>query len=311
MPKFFPSFSEVRFEDTINAARIEAHKNGYELLKLLNEISDWDKNQVFSVATAESATAGLAFSTLVDIPFGGSFKYGCFGVYDTDAKRVMLGVQVEDVYTLRCAREMAEGILRNSNASIGISITGNAMPLQTTKEEIEKVGEVFIGIAMYTGEKKMVSYANAYNFCDKDPVTNATSNICKLWYTNTIAEKILNNELTASEKTRISSKYKGVESLLDGKNPFEITSLLATYIRTMIVARAFKDCIRYVKRNKNKILVPKFLIYDKANLAQQTVRDMFPTNTNNVLLHRENIVSSCHTQNCNDKERRVRKTFNV
>ena len=311
MPKYFPSFGEVRFEDTINTARMKAHKNGYELLKLLNEISDWDTKQVFSVATAESATGGLAMSTLVDIPFGGAYKYGCFGVYDTDAKRVMLGVKVEDVYTLRCVREMAEGILRNSNATIGIAISGNAMPDQSKKEDIEKVGEVFIGIAIYTSEKKITSYANAYNFCENDPITKSASNICKLWYTNTMAEKILKSELPDTMRSQMISKYPGVSSLFDGNNPFELTSLLATYIRNMIVAKAFEDCAHYVKINKKKIVVPQFVIENKSQLAKQSVRTKFQPDTNNVLLARKGITSSCKTKNCNDKIRRVSKTFSA
>lgn len=311
MPKFFPAFGELRFEDVLSQSRINAHKSAYDLLKLLNEISDWKKQQVFSVATAESATAGLAFSTLVDIPFGGSFKYGCFGVYDTDAKRVMLGVKVEDVYTLKCAREMAEGILRNSNATIGIAITGNAMPYQSSKEEIEKVGEVFIGISMYTDEKKITSYANVYNFCESDPMTNSMAGICKLWYTNTIAEKIINETITDEQKRTLTSKYKGVEMLLDGNNPFEITSFLASYVRNMIVATAFNDCIRYVKLNRKKIVVPQFLIKNKEALADKDIRKNFPKDTNNMILFRKSLNTSCKTKNCNDSERKVVKLFNA
>ena len=71
-----------------------------------------------SLATAESLTGGLIFSTLVDMPLGGSTKYGCFSVYDTDAKRIFLGVTAPDVYTHRCATEMAVGVLKNSNARL-------------------------------------------------------------------------------------------------------------------------------------------------------------------------------------------------
>ena len=65
-----------------------------------------------SLATAESLTRGLIFSTLVDMPLGGSTKYGCFSVYDTDAKRIFLGVNAGDLYTHRCATEMAVGVLK-------------------------------------------------------------------------------------------------------------------------------------------------------------------------------------------------------
>lgn len=311
MPKFFPSFGELRLEDVLSSARVNAHRNAYELIKILNEYSDWNTNQVFTVATAESATAGLAFSTLVDIPFGGSYKYGCFGVYDTDAKRVMIGVQVEDVYTLKCAREMAEGILRNSNATVAVSITGNAMPMQTTKEEIEKVGEVFIGVAFYTGEDKITTYAKAYNFCKSDPFSKSIAGICKIWYTNTISEKILNKELSEATKTEIVKKYKGVELLLDGNNPFELTSFLSLYIRNMIVAQAFKDCVHYLKINRTKLVVPQFIIDTKKQLAKKEVRKQFPKDSNNKILPRDNIQSKCLTRNCNDSKRKVTKLFSM
>ena len=309
MSKFFPTFGELRFEDVLAQSRIDAHKNGYNLLKLLNDISDFKTNQVFAVATAESATAGLVFSTLVDIPFGGSFKYGCFGVYDTDAKRVMLGVEVEDVYTLKCAKEMAEGILRNSNASIGISISGNVMPLQDSQESVERVGEVFIGVAFYIGEKSIKSFTNVYNFCEEDPVDNSVSSICKLWYTNTMSERLLSKELTAKQKEKFVKKYKGIGSLLDGYNPFEITSLMASYLRNMITRQAFADCIRYIEANRTTIIVPQFVIQNKAQLALASVRKAFPKDTNNKVLDRTNIKSKCVSTNCGDSKRKVKKLF--
>ena len=83
-------------------------------------------------------------STIVDIPWCGWAKYGYTGVYDTDAKRVFNGVGVDDVYTQRCAKEMAVGLLKNSNATIALAVTGNAMP---DPDKVQKLGEVFIGVA--------------------------------------------------------------------------------------------------------------------------------------------------------------------
>lgn len=119
-----------------------------------------NNNIKHNIVTAESLTAGLIFSTLVDIPFGGKYKYGCFGTYDTDAKRVLLGVEVDNVYTHKCAKEMATSALKNSNASIAISVTGNAKATN-----LNKLGEVFIGIAGYSNENKIKVATNVYNFC--------------------------------------------------------------------------------------------------------------------------------------------------
>ena len=102
----------LRFEDKVELAKATSHEFAAALLHKLVERN-------LKVATAESLTGGCIFSTLVDVPFAGGCKYGSFGVYDTDAKRVFLGVTEPDVYTLRCASQMAVGILKNSNATLG------------------------------------------------------------------------------------------------------------------------------------------------------------------------------------------------
>ncbi len=129
-----PSFDMLHAEDVLHEVRSRAHKKAYDLLSYIASIKSVN-NQTHKIATAESLTAGMMFSTLVDISLFGSYKYGCFSVYDTDAKRTFLGVKVKDVYTHRCAKEMAEGILKNSNATIGLAVTGNAMPYQGISEK--------------------------------------------------------------------------------------------------------------------------------------------------------------------------------
>ena len=143
----------------INKAHETAHKYAHKLLCYME--SCYIKHNII---TAESLTAGLIFSTLVDIPFGGKHKYGCIGAYDTDAKRIFLGVDVENVYTYKCAKEMATGALKNSNASIAISVTGNAKADKSSKSN--RLGEVFIGIAGYSGQNKIKIATNVYNFCN-------------------------------------------------------------------------------------------------------------------------------------------------
>lgn len=81
------------------------------------------------VVTAESLTAGMIASTLVDLSPGyGSYVYGGFAVYDSDAKRKFLGVHEADVYTPACARQMAAGALEASRATASIAVTGQAGP---------------------------------------------------------------------------------------------------------------------------------------------------------------------------------------
>lgn len=134
-----PSFESLRPEDVLSFAKTNAHYNGYELLKKL-------KKKKLKIATAESMTAGLLFSTLVDIPFAGSCKYGSFCVYDTDAKKVLLSITDSNVYSHKCVEEMAVGVLKKTNATFAISVSGHSMPY---KEDLKKLGEVFIGLATY------------------------------------------------------------------------------------------------------------------------------------------------------------------
>ena len=159
-----PNYDALTPMSEIQKIQAEAHKAAYDLLIEINKTK-------LQIASAESLTAGLIFSVLVDIPFAGANKYGNFGVYDTDAKRAMLGVQVKDVYTHLCAKEMAVGVLKNSNATIAIAVTGNAMPY---KGDEEKLGEVFIGIAGYTSENEISVSTKSYNFCKG-------LSTCKLW----------------------------------------------------------------------------------------------------------------------------------
>jgi len=205
MPPYNPDFDLLRSEDILNNIKAESHKSAYKLCEYLHNESVRFKHKI---ATAESLTGGLIFSTLVDIPFYGYLKYGCFSVYDTDAKRIMLGVNVEDVYTRRCARQMAEGILRNSNATIGISVSGNAMAIN---EERERIGEVFIGVATYRNDKEIVSKTYAINTC------NGTAyNQCKLWY-ETIEKQIELKKILADKELKMTLEDKELKIILEDK----------------------------------------------------------------------------------------------
>jgi nicotinamide mononucleotide (NMN) deamidase PncC len=174
-----PTFDELmpskKSSKTILAIKRKATEKGYELLKLMNEKTKWknsddriSNDKYLQIATSESLTCGLIMSTLVDIPWGGYMKYGGFGVYDTDAKRVFNKVSVDDVYTHKCASEMAIGVLKNSNATIAISVTGNAMPFN---DHVQMLGEVFIGIAGYDSEGKIITGDLSQNYILYKPGT--------------------------------------------------------------------------------------------------------------------------------------------
>jgi PncC family amidohydrolase len=302
----FPDFSDLRFEDILNQSRIDAHTSGYELLKTLDGMSSWegDRPQVFRVATAESLTAGMIFSTLVDIPFGGSYKYGAFAVYDTDAKRVMLGVKVKDVYTHRCAKEMAVGILRNSNASVAIAVTGNAMPIQNLGafEEAQKLGEVFIGVACYNKQNEIVVTTHVHNFCAEGTPGHR---ICKLWIDTVIGETYLKEYIDECERIASNSRFKNKEKFkrfLDGRNDFVITSMVSNYIRNMTAHHAFQDAIAFLRTNKSVLSVPSFV-----QPLDKSVIDAMSEDTNNKTLKRNQLNVKCTRSPICDNDDRISK----
>lgn len=264
----------------INKIKYEAHKNGFKLLKKLAE-------KKLHIATAESLTAGLIFSTLVDIPYAGYYKYGSFGVYDTDAKRTFLGVKVDDVYTHKCAKEMAIGILKNSNATIGISVTGNAMPLSKDKN---KVGEVFIGIAGYSKENEIFVSTKSYNFC-KDFST------CNLWYDVINQESSLKNILSDEQIKNVNNRQ------IDTFNDIEITSLIAQFIRYSTVNQAFIDCFNFINGNT----------LDSSNYKNVNIDHIKNDLSNNILLSYKNDVEIIcdNDTKCNDDKRVFMNEFKL
>ena len=194
-------YDHIKFRDTIAESKeLKAQQKAYQLLPKINKIandSGWTVGH--QIVTSESATAGLLFATIANIPIAGWAKYGSFGVYDTNAKRLSLGVKVKDVYTHKCAKESSNWSLKNSNASIAISITGNAMPNQNQSDDMKKLGEVFIGVAGYKLNRndKPIIYVEtkAFNMCKQNPMdpTTGKKDICSNWYVNyTVKEKLMN-----------------------------------------------------------------------------------------------------------------------
>lgn len=216
-------FDKLTFPEEIEHIKSNAHTAGYNLLKTLHQ-----SNKKLSLITAESLTGGLIFSTLVDIPFGGIHKYGCISVYNSESKNMFLDVTTTNIYSHKCAKEMAVNALLKSKATIAISVTGNAMPPDDKKEHL---GEVFIGIAGYSDDNTIKVTTQLYNFC---------------YY-----EKMKNN---MKIKQIIHNKMNIPLDVLDGYNDLQLTSLMAQYIRYATVEQALKDCLEFI--NKNNLIVP-------------------------------------------------------
>ena len=85
------------------------------------------------IATAESCTGGMVAVALTDIPGSSDVFDRGFVTYSNAAKTEMLGVQPATLKAVGAvsepvAREMAEGAIKQSRATLAVSITGIAGP---------------------------------------------------------------------------------------------------------------------------------------------------------------------------------------
>jgi len=102
-----------------------------------------------TVATAESCTGGLIAAALTDVP--GASKVLGTGVvsYSNECKEKLLSVSpdtltAEGAVSAATAGQMARGVRQTGEASVGVSVTGEAGP---TPAEDWPVGTVFIALA--------------------------------------------------------------------------------------------------------------------------------------------------------------------
>ena len=231
----FPAFIDLKITDDypfIKEIESKSLEEAYNLISLLNGTN-------IQIATSESLTAGLIMSTLVRIPLGGWHKYGCFGVYDTDAKRVFNSVEVDNVYTHTCAKEMAIGILKNSNATLAISVTGNAVPYHT---DVNKLGEVFIGIAGYRknaeGSVEIIYTTKSINACLESSESSSFLHNCKKW-------------INSQTPTTLA--------------PINESTYVSFMIRNFTVYQALKECKEFFIKNKHILISPNFIKIQKDN----------------------------------------------
>lgn len=108
----------------------------------------------FTVATAESLTAGMTASAIASVPGASKVLRGGAVTYVNEIKHRVLGVSNEslDRYTAVSApvvREMAQGARELFQVDVAVSLTGYAGPGGGTDDE--PVGTVYLGIATKNG----------------------------------------------------------------------------------------------------------------------------------------------------------------
>ena len=118
-------------------------------------------NNKLTISTAESCTGGMVAAKLISYPgISVSFIEGAI-TYSNEAKMKRLGVRKEtlDVYgavSKETAREMAEGIAKESCSNTSIATTGIAGPGGGTNEK--PVGLVYI--AVHVNNKTIIEKCN-------------------------------------------------------------------------------------------------------------------------------------------------------
>lgn len=108
------------------------------------------RDRGWTLATAESLTAGLLAATVAEVPGASMVLRGGLIVYATDLKHDLAGVPTEilqrhGAVSAETARALAHGAARRCGADVGVGLTGVAGP---DPQEGRPVGTVHIGVTV-------------------------------------------------------------------------------------------------------------------------------------------------------------------
>jgi PncC family amidohydrolase len=98
----------------------------------------------WTVACAESVTAGVVAQRLAAAPEASDWFAGGVVAYRTATKRDLLGVTAERIISAECAEQLALGVARLLEADVAVGITGVGGP---DDEEGRPPGTVYIAVA--------------------------------------------------------------------------------------------------------------------------------------------------------------------
>ena len=123
---------------------IKAEEKAETVIQKLKELS-------FTIAMAESCTAGLVTALLANISGASAVLWGSYVCYTQDAKMSMLGldsggISVHGSVSEETAYKMAKAALEKSGADIAVSVTGLAGP--DGDGSIVPVGTVWIATGL-------------------------------------------------------------------------------------------------------------------------------------------------------------------
>lgn len=125
----------------------------YSLAALVGE--NLNRNQLVLV-TAESCTGGWLAEVITSVPNCSHYFDRGFVTYSNDAKKDLIGVKESTLEKFgavseETAKEMAQGAIKNSHASVSVAITGIAGPGGGSAEK--PIGTVCFGFFSKNGLK--------------------------------------------------------------------------------------------------------------------------------------------------------------
>ncbi len=154
--------SRLKIEELENkiTERIGKYIYGYDDDSLADVIGRMLREKHLTIAVAESCTGGLLGKTITDIPGSSDYFAGGVIAYSNELKMKLLLVpqiilEKHGAVSEECARYMAEGVVQNLGANMGVSITGIAGPSGGTDEK--PVGIVYIGLSV-AGETRVKEF---------------------------------------------------------------------------------------------------------------------------------------------------------
>lgn len=123
--------------------------------KLASELGRLLQDKGLTLVTAESCTAGWIAKVITDIPGSSNWFDRGFVTYSNLSKQQMLGVSAASLaqhgaVSAEVVSEMARGMLANSDARVGVAVSGIAGPDGGSEEK--PVGTVFFAWAQDGGE---------------------------------------------------------------------------------------------------------------------------------------------------------------
>ena len=118
-----------------------------ELINKAQSVIDSALKKQLKITTAESCTGGLISALITEIPGASEVLERGFVTYSNTAKQQMLGVSLATLnkygaVSIQTAEQMSRGAVNNSQADIGIAVTGIAGPGGGSKGK--PVGLVYI-----------------------------------------------------------------------------------------------------------------------------------------------------------------------